>query len=457
MLDFDSLSQWWSAVSQRGVLLELLALALCGVLAFGVTLALRRVRDRYVAAAANAVADDETAAGVVPRRPSVLLGHRGAQGILLPALWLLLTHVVRAILGQWQPTPLLSVALPALVTLTAVQAGVTVLRAALPGVAAVRFLARIISWGAWVALALWVTGILPLTLELLDNVVWKVGHTQISVRTLLQGVLTAGTLMLLALWISTLIESRLLLRAKGASLSLRKVIVNVVRAFMVFIGLLLGMEAVGIDLTALSVFGGALGVGIGLGLQKLAANYISGFLVLAERSVRIGDLVRVAGFEGRISDIRTRYTIVRSLGGVEAIVPNETLMTSMVENLSLSDARVSASTQVTVGYDSDVDLVQRLLIEAALECPRVLREPAPSVQLVGFGTNGLDFTAGYTVGDPENGLGSVRSQVNLAILRRLRAQGIDIPYPQRVLHMAGAGNPAADAFAAQHAAKSPCL
>jgi small-conductance mechanosensitive channel len=343
---------------------------------------------------------------------------------------------------EWRAAPVRGVAVPALMALAAIRGGVTVLRAAFPELAAARVLERTLSRAAWVALALWVSGVLPLALAQLDRLSWTVGSARLSARTLIEGALTAGVLMLLALWASSLLEARLLRSASGATLSVRKVIANAVRAFMVFIGLLLGLSSVGIDLTALSVLGGAIGVGIGLGLQRLAANYVSGFVVLAERSVRIGDVVRLGELEGRVTDIRARYTVIRSVGGVEAIVPNELLTTSVVQNLSLTDKRIHQSTAVSVGYGSDVDLVQRLLREAALEAPRVLRDPAPSALLTKFGADGLDFSVGYWLADPENGLGGPRSQINLAILRKLRAHGIDIPYPQRVVHMAQAPIPA---------------
>jgi small-conductance mechanosensitive channel len=192
---------------------------------------------------------------------------------------------------------------------------------------------------------------------------------------------------------------------------------------------------VGIDLTALSVLGGAIGVGIGFGLQKLAANYVSGFVILAERSMRIGDNVRVDGFEGRITDINARYTVIRSLAGRESIVPNEILITNRVENLSLADTRVWLSTVVGVAYNSDVDLVRRLLTDAALAHARVLRDPEPSASLSSFGADGLEFTLGYWIDDPENGQLNLRSEINLAILKALRENGVEIPYPQRVVHM----------------------
>lgn len=154
---------------------------------------------------------------------------------------------------------------------------------------------------------------------------------------MIEGALTAAAVLLIALWISAAIESRLLRSATGAELSLRKAVSNAVRALLIFVGLIMALSAVGIDLTALSVLGGAVGVGIGFGLQKLASNYVSGFVILAERSMRIGDNVRVDNFEGRITDINARYTVVRSSTGRESIVPNEMLIIQRVENLSLAD------------------------------------------------------------------------------------------------------------------------
>jgi small-conductance mechanosensitive channel len=202
---------------------------------------------------------------------------------------------------------------------------------------------------------------------------------------------------------------------------------------------LLGLTAVGIDLTALSVLGGAIGVGVGLGLQKLAASYVSGFVMLAERSVRIGDNVRIDGFEGRITDIKARYTIVRSLSGRESVVPNEMFIGNRIENLSLTDPKVVQTTVVSVGYGSDVDQVMNLLETAARQQTRVLQDPAPAAHLSNFGADGLEFTLNYWIIDPENGQGNLRSDINLAILRALREHRIEIPYPQRVVHAVKSG------------------
>jgi small-conductance mechanosensitive channel len=320
--------------------------------------------------------------------------------------------------------------------LVVIRVGVKVLQVAFGNTRLIRVLERTISWVAWLAMVLWVSGLLPLILDELDRVTWTIGGSSMSIRTLIEGILTAGSVLIIALWISSAIEARLLRAATGGALSLRKAVSNATRAFLMFVGLLVALSAVGIDLTALSVLGGAIGVGVGFGLQKLASNYVSGFVILAERSMRIGDNVRVDNFEGVITQINARYTVIRSLGGRESIVPNELLIITRVENLSLSDSRVWLSTLVSVSYDSDVDLVMSLLQAAASSQSRVLADPAPSVTLINFGADGLEFKVGYWIADPENGSDGLKSLINLGILRSLREHHIEIPFPQRVVHSA---------------------
>lgn len=368
---------------------------------------------------------------------SIWFGRHLFDGVLFPALWLSLGYLGRAVLHQ-QGVPLVvfKVAIPVLVALVVIRVGVKVLQVAFKDAQWLRPIERTISWVAWLGMVLWVSGLLPVVLAELDQITWKVGGSSLSVRTLIEGVLTAGAVLIVALWVSSAIEARLLRAATdGGALSLRKAISNATRVSLMFIGLMLALSAVGIDLTALSVLGGAIGVGIGFGLQKLAANYVSGFVILTERSVRIGDMVRVDQFEGRITDINARYTVIRSLTGREAIVPNETFITSRVENLTLADPRVWQSTVVSVDYNSDVDLVSRVLQEAALAQPRVLRDPAPSAALSAFGADGLEFTLGYWIADPENGQLNLRSLINRQVLAAFREQGINIPFPQRVMHV----------------------
>ena len=373
---------------------------------------------------------------------SVLLGKRLIDGVLFPTVLLALTFAARALLTEDRPVALFGILLPVCISLALIRFGVKVLQVAFGEAPFVRMLERTISWIAWLAVVLWVTGILPLILDELDQIRWKVGGSMLSVRTLLEGALTAGAVLIVTLWVSSALESRLLKSATGSDLSLRKVISNTVRALLMFVGLLLALSSVGIDLTALSVLGGAVGVGIGFGLQKLASNYVSGFVILAERSMRIGDMVLVDEVEGRIVDIKARYTVIRALNGRESIVPNEFLIINRVENFTLMDPKLSQTTLVSVAYDSDVELVRRLLIEACESQERVLKDPAPNAFLSQFGADGLEFTVSYWIGDPENGQLALRSTINMLILAALREHKIEIPYPQRVMHMVGAAKPA---------------
>jgi small-conductance mechanosensitive channel len=187
---------------------------------------------------------------------------------------------------------------------------------------------------------------------------------------------------------------------------------------------LFALSAVGVDLTALSVIGGALGVGIGFGLQKLAANYISGFVILIERSLRIGDYVRVEGFEGTVTDIKTRYTLIRANNGSESVVPNELLITQRVENLSLENSRMLLNTQYWVGLESDPQQVAQLMVEAALKADRVLADPEPVALLSEVSPQGLRWTLHFWMDAPLTGQALVRSDVNLAVLQSLRQAGV---------------------------------
>ncbi|PUE28077.1 mechanosensitive ion channel family protein [Limnohabitans sp. Jir72] len=367
----------------------------------------------------------------------VLLGRQLVDGVLFPVFLLGLTFVARTVLTQDHSLALFDILLPVCTSLAAIRLGVKVLQAAFAGAAFVRALERTISWLAWGAVVLWVTGILPLVLNELDQIQWKIGGAVMSVRTMMEGALTAGAVLIVVLWISAAIEARLLQSATGSDLSLRKVISNTVRALLMFVGLLMALSAVGIDLTALSVLGGAVGVGIGFGLQKLAANYVSGFVILAERSVRIGDTVKVDGFEGRITDIKARYTVIRAPNGRESIVPNELMITQRVENLSLSDARIAQTTVVVVAYDTSVDLVIELLMQACISHERVLTEPAPLVALSAFGADGLEFTVTYWLDDVANGQLNLKSDINRAIFKALKDHHVEIPFPQRVVHLRG--------------------
>jgi small-conductance mechanosensitive channel len=373
---------------------------------------------------------------VVGRRfqgDSIWFGRGLVDGVLFPLLALGFAYVARIVLDDYHRVPMLRIAAPVLLSLVGIRVLARVFTLVFPASTFARVVERVFSWLAWLAVVLWILGLLQPVLAELHAIQINFGKARLSLLDIIEGVLSCGAVLVIALWVSATIE-RKLLRQNIHDLSLRKVAANMTRASLLLVGLLFALSAVGVDLTAFSVLGGAVGVGIGFGLQKLAANYVSGFVILFERSLRIGDTVRVDNFEGVVADIKTRYTLIRSGSGRESIVPNELLITQRVENLSLDDPKLLITTDIGVGYDSDPDEVQRLLTEAALAVDTVLREPAPVARLMRFGPDALEFQLLFHV----NQLGlqaPARSAVNLNILRALRAANIDIPYPQRVVHL----------------------
>ena len=411
-LSAQDITELLGSLTQPGALTELAVLAGCLTLAWGIV---RLIRGH------------ESPEG------SIWFGKRIVDGVLFPVLALVLAFAAKLVVHATVKAAVFKLAVPMLISLVVIRLSVRVLGVTFPQARWVRILERSISWLAWIAVVLWVTGVLPIVMDAMDDVSWKVGTGRMTLRNVVEGTLTAGLVMVLALWVSAAIEKRLL-HGTGNTLSLRKMAANIVRAALLFIGLLVALTAVGIDLTALSVLGGAIGVGVGFGLQKIAANYVSGFVVLAERSLRIGDMVKVDGFEGRISDIRTRYTVIRALNGRESIVPNEMLITQRVENSSLADQKVAINSLVQVAYGTDIRALQKQIEVVVRTVPRVLADPGPAVQLADFAADGINLNVAFWIADPENGQGNVRSDVNLAVLDLLNEQGIEIPFPQRVMH-----------------------
>jgi len=395
-----------------GVWVELLVLVACVALAYGVA----------------------RLAGRGQPKDSVWFGRRIFDGLLFPVLALIFIYAARYGVARYQSVALLKVALPIFMSLAAIRLFAQVLSASFPKSPLVQLMERLVSWLAWAAAVLWITGLLPAVLTELESITLVFGKSRVTLRTMIEGTISSGVVLVVALWIAATIERRILQQSVG-DLSMRKVAANAIRALLLLVGLLFALSAVGVDLTALSVLGGALGVGLGFGLQKLAANYVSGFVILIERSLRIGDMVKVDGFEGVVTDITTRFTLIRAVDGRESIVPNELIMTQRVENLSLADPKVLLTLGVTVGYDADVSRVEQILCAAAAASDRVLKDPAPAAYLANFGPDGLEFTLAMWITDPAAGQLSLKSQINIRILEGLRQAGIDIPYPQRVVHM----------------------
>ena len=231
-----------------------------------------------------------------------------------------------------------------------------------------------------------------------------------------------------ALGIGSIVEARLM-RAESIDGSIRIVLARFGNAVLVVVAILIAMRLVDIDITVLSVFGGALGVGLGLGLQRIASNYVSGFIILLDRSLRIGDVITVDKYNGSVTQIRTRCTVVRAPNGVEALVPNELLLNQAVQNFSYGDKTGNAVTRIRVAFDTDIDHAMTLMLDAATAQPRVLASPAATVILKDFGDDGIELEATYWVPDPEAGVDGLRSDVNRAVWRAFKEAGIRVPVP----------------------------
>ena len=369
---------------------------------------------------------------------SVLFGRGLFDGLLFPMLALALTYVAQVVFLKQQTPMLFKLAIPVLWSLALIRLSARVLMAVFPVSPLAQLTERLISWLVWGVAVLWITDLLPLVATEMEQVQLHFGKVRLDARTLLEGVLSCGLVLILSLWLSATIENRLLAQAVS-DLSMRKVAANLLRAVLLLVGLLFALSAVGVDLTALSVLGGAFGVGLGLGLQKLAANYVSGFVVLVERSVRIGDYIKVDGLEGRVTDIKTRYTLLRDPSGRESIIPNDMLLTQRVDNLSLSDPQIAVHCTYPLGTDVDIDRVLGLLSSAALQSERVLREPPPQAFLSKVESAGLEFTVVSWVSDPESAYLKTRSQINTAVVQALHQAGIELPKaPQQVFMRAPA-------------------
>jgi small-conductance mechanosensitive channel len=392
-----------------------LGLALC--LAFAITYLVRR---RWLAAQSSSAAASTSMA------ESVWLGSRTINGVMFALLALGFIYVANRVVGQMQPLSVLKVAVPILLALVAIRFLARTFALSFPLSIMARMTERIFSWLAWITVALWVTGLLPTVLTELEAIEFPISEdSKVNLRSLLAGLLSAGAVILVTLWVSALIERRVL-RGAVDDLSVRKIMAGGVRALLLLLGVLFALHAVGIDLTALSVMGGALGIGLGLGLQGLAANYVSGFVILFERSVRIGDYIRADDFEGTVKDINTRYTLIQNLFGQQAIVPNEKLTTSRVDNLEQSVPKICLACDLTVAYGCDIETVQKMLIDVAVQHPRVLKAPEVEVYVSELGFYGIELQISFWIADPHMGQQNIRSQMNVAALKVLTANNIEM-------------------------------
>lgn len=425
-IDFSRLQ---SALGSPREWIELAITLLCVAIAWSI--------ERYFERADRA----QLAAALEQREP-LAPGPRRLRGVALrlafPLIGLVLVYVAASIWRRHVGAPFfLAIAAPLLVTLAGIRMLVYALRRLFPGEGWQRASELAIVAAAWSLAALYFLGILGELGAALAEIVIPIGKGQVSMLTIVEGIVVVIVALIVALWVSGLVERRL----AGASQidpNLRVVFANIVRVALVVIGVMIALEVVGFDLTLLAVFGGALAVGVGLGLQNLAANYIAGFTILLDKSVRLGDLVTVDGRTGIVSQVTARYVVVRSTDGLEAIVPNQTMVTTTVLNHGYSTPGVRVAITVQVDYDSDVERALALLVEIAGRQPRVLTGArAPKSFVTGFAESGINLELGVWINDPQNGQLNLKSAIHREILAEFKAHAISIPFPRREVRIVG--------------------
>jgi small-conductance mechanosensitive channel len=294
--------------------------------------------------------------------------------------------------------------------------------------------ARFVAVIAFAIAALNIFNLLSPTAAFLHSIGLHIGDVYISVLTLLQ----AAAILAILLWIAS-VSARVLERrirsVHGLNPSMQVLTAKLLKLALLLIAFLIALRSVGVDLTAFAVFTGAVGVGIGLGLQRIVSNLISGIILLLDRSIKPGDVIELQNTFGWVSSLGARYTSVTTRDGKEWLIPNEDLITQRVVNWSFSSERLRLSIPFGISYDSDVRLAMNLATEAALDVTRVLKEPPPACRLIGFGESSIDFELRLWINDPASGVANVRSAVLLGMWDRFTEQRVKIPFPQRDIHI----------------------
>ena len=360
---------------------------------------------------------------------------RGTNRIAFPMSMLVYLILTRFLLDQFGVnTAVLDIFTPLLLSLAGIKLGVYILRSGFSPSPALRAWENVFSLCVWGVLALHLLGWLPDVIKAMDEFAFNFGESRFSVLSLLQLTTSIIVFIVLANWLSRLIESRAR-RSQYLNPSMRVVLTKTSKFVIYGLAILFALKAVGIDFTAFAVFSGAVGVGIGFGLQKIFSNFISGFILIFDRSIKPGDVITIGDRFGWVQELNARYVVVRDRDGVEALIPNENLITSEVTNWSYSDRSVRRRLPVSISYHDDPELAMKLMVESALEHPRVLKTPEPVSRLLRFGDNGIELELRIWIEDPENGTANVTSDINLAFWKRFKEHNITIPFPQRDVYI----------------------
>lgn len=360
---------------------------------------------------------------------------RGSNRIAFPMSMLVYLIASRFIIEQFGINiAVLNVFTPLLLSMAAIKFTIFVLRTGFSPSPALKAWESFISLSIWSLVALHLIGWLSGIIQALDDLGITFGDSRLSLLSILELLIAIVFFIVLASWLTRLIESQTL-RSTHINASMQVMLTKISKFSLYGLAILFALKSVGIDLTAFAVFSGAIGVGIGFGLQRIFSNFISGFILLFDRSISPGDVISIGDRFGWVQSLHARYIVVKDRDGVETLIPNENLITSEVTNWSYSDRAVRQRIPVQISYNDDPEQAMKLLIDATEDKTRVLKNPPPAARLLGFGDNGINLELRIWINDPESGIANVISDVNLSIWKSFKENKISIPFPQRDVHI----------------------
>jgi small-conductance mechanosensitive channel len=369
-------------------------------------------------------------------------GKGSFEPVATPLLAIALVWIAKHLLARFQDNDggPMELILSLLVTWAFIRASVYVLGHVIPDGGLQRALIRLVTWGAWIVVVLHLTGVLPDFLAALDSHGITLGKNEreITLLNVAKAVVTLFFAVIFALWISRVTEGRVM-GVESMDFTTRVVITKIAKVTIIVVAIFVALPFAGIDVTTLSIFSGAVGVGLGFGLQKIASNYVSGFIVLLDRSLRIGDVVTVDGRRGEVKAIRSRFTVIKGSDGVESIIPNEKLITDSVNHHTYSDPKVSMVINAAISYGSDADRACELMVAAAKKQRRVVADPPIAARVKSLGADGVELELTVWIQDPAMGDGDVRSEVLKELLKSFKAGNIELARARREVHLIATG------------------
>ena len=421
MLESLNLSDWLHQAGELALSREVLE---------GLVLRLALIGGVFALAGGIRLATCHITDALAERIERYLPSHRWAgelRGlVVLVYAWLLLLIAKRATARLGLDPGLVGIAATLTALWIVLRASAVLLRDAL--------FARLVATAALIIAALDIFGLLEQTAILLDGIALTIGATRLSLLLVVKAVLVIGVLLWAALAAARLLGARIR-NVTGLSPSVQALAGNLLKIALATLAIVIGLDTVGVDLTAFAVFSGAIGVGLGFGLQKIVSNFVSGIILLVEQSIKPGDVIEVGHTYGAVTALGARYATVRGRDGKEFLIPNETLITNQVTNWSYTTPLLRLDIAFGVGYRSDLREVRSLAIEAAQQTRRVVASPAPVCHITEFGDSAVMLLLRFWIEDPANGVKNVTGEVYLALWDSFRERGIELPYPQRELRI----------------------